>query len=281
MSREQIVHDRINLYRLVRRLEKSVAEEGWNNPGDLKDSEPFPHAIWIRTQGTLGKIRHAKSLLKNVELETQIQEWDFDHDDVRNRLSVLESVVSEVNKKCTPTPRRPPPMLPLMPQPVDEPEKVKPDSPPLYQERLDLTEKFAGSTSSEPSPLTPNELPITDDLLISPSEKLPTPTSTSRHVPLSTAAMHEELSAQLAQMATQLKHNAIHFSDTLARDQAVVEETKLKLESTFDEVQKERVRLRDHSGKSRGTTWLTIFSIVVVIVSFFIMFFIIRLTRWL
>ena len=54
MSHEQAAHDRINLYRLVRRLEKSVAEEGWLNPGDLKDSEPFPHAVWIRTQGTLG-----------------------------------------------------------------------------------------------------------------------------------------------------------------------------------------------------------------------------------
>ena len=54
MSHEQAVHDRVNLYRLVRRLEKSVAEEGWQNPGGLKDSEPFPHAVWIRTQGTLG-----------------------------------------------------------------------------------------------------------------------------------------------------------------------------------------------------------------------------------
>lgn len=169
-------------------------------------------------------------------------------------------------------------MLPLMPQPVAEPEKVKPDSPPPYRERLDLTEKSEDSTSS---PQTPDELSITDDLLTAPSEKLPSPTSTSRHVPLSTAAMHEELSAQLAQMATQLKRNAIHFSDTLARDQAVVEETNLKMESTFGEVQKERVRLRDHSEKSRGTTWLTIFSIVAVFVSFFIMFFIIRLTRWL
>jgi len=100
MSHEQAVHDRINLYRLVRRLEKSIAEEGWRNPGDLKDPEPFPHAVWIRTQGTLGvspphlyllvvsvstgvsdfvvvsclqKIKHAKSLLKNVELENQLQ----------------------------------------------------------------------------------------------------------------------------------------------------------------------------------------------------------------
>jgi hypothetical protein len=54
MSHEQAVHDRINLHRLVRRLEKSVADEGWHDPGGLKDSDPFPHAVWIRTQGTLG-----------------------------------------------------------------------------------------------------------------------------------------------------------------------------------------------------------------------------------
>ena len=54
MSHEQAVHDRINLHRLVRRLEKSVADEGWHRPEDLKDSDPFPHAVWIRTQGTLG-----------------------------------------------------------------------------------------------------------------------------------------------------------------------------------------------------------------------------------
>ena len=54
MSKEQAVHDRINLYRLARRLEKSIAEEGWQIPGNLKDSEAFPHAVWIRTQGTLG-----------------------------------------------------------------------------------------------------------------------------------------------------------------------------------------------------------------------------------
>ncbi|KAF9650568.1 hypothetical protein BDM02DRAFT_3092878 [Thelephora ganbajun] len=280
MSHEQVVHDRINLYRLLRRLEKSVAEEGWHNPGDLKDSEPFPHAVWIRTQGTLGKIKHARSLLKNVELESQIRERDFDYNDVRNRLSTLENVVSEVNKKWTPTPRRPPPILPLMPQLVDEPENVTPEPPPPpYEEGQKLNNKFEDSIPPELTLPSSEESPITDDLLTAPSEKLPPSTSSSRRVPLSTAAVHEELSAQLAQMATQLKRNAIHFSDTLVRDQAVVEETKLTMESNFDSMQKERTRLRDHTGKSRGTTWLTLFSVIAVFVSFFIMFFIIRLTR--
>ena len=228
------------------------------------------------------------------------REWNYDYGDVRNKLSTFESVVSEVNKvgrevqmlcflplrpgtpqKCTPTPRRPPPILPLMPQPVDEPEKVTTEPPPpAYEEDQKMNEKLEDSTASESALPSSKELPITDDLLTAPSERLPPSTSNSRRVPLSTAAVHEELSAQLAQMATQLKRNAVHFSDTLARDQAVVEETKFKMESNYDSMYKERTRLRDHAGKSRGTTWLTLFSIIAVFVSFFIMFFIIRLTRW-
>ena len=171
-------------------------------------------------------------------------------------------------------------MLPMMPQPVDESEKVASEPPPPpYEEGQELNEKVEDPTPPEPTPPLSKELSITDDLLTAPSEELPPSTSTSRRVPLSTAAVHEELSAQLAQMATQLKRNAIHFSDTLAKDQAVVEEAQLKLGSNYDSMHRERTRLRDHSGKSRSTTWLTLFSITAVFVSFFIMFFIIRFTR--
>jgi len=168
-----------------------------------------------------------------------------------------------------------------MPPPVDEPEKVTSEPPPPpYGEGRNLDEGVGKSTPSELAPPASKELPIADDLLTAPSEEFTPSTSNSRRVPLSTAAVHEELSAQLAQMATQLKRNAIHFSDTLAKDQAVVEDTTLKMESNYDSMQKERTRLRDHSGKSRGTTWLTLFSIIAVFVSFFVMYFIIRLTRW-
>ena len=98
--------------------------------------------------------------------------------------------------------------------------------------------------------------------------------SNSRLVPFSTAAAHEELSVQLTQMATQLKRNAVPFSDTLARDQAVVKETKLKVKPIHDSMQKERTRLQNHTGKRRGATWLTLFSIILVFVSFFVVFFI-------
>ena len=42
---EQAAHDRINLGRLVKRLEKSVFGQDWN-----EDSQ---HNIWINTQQTL------------------------------------------------------------------------------------------------------------------------------------------------------------------------------------------------------------------------------------
>lgn len=80
-------------------------------------------------------------------------------------------------------------------------------------------------------------------------------------------------------MATQLKANAVHFSSTLAKDQALVQETQEKLETNYNVMKKERVRVRDFRGKSGGTTCLVIFSVVAVLISFVVMVFIIRLTR--
>lgn len=79
-------------------------------------------------------------------------------------------------------------------------------------------------------------------------------------------------------MATQLKRNAMHFSDSLAKDQAVVEDAQQKIEGNFDVMKKERVRLRDHRGKSGSTTCLVMLSLAVVAVSFVVMFFVIRVT---
>ena len=59
-------------------------------------------------------------------------------------------------------------------------------------------------------------------------------------------------------MATQLKRNAIHFSESLAKDQAVVAEAQEKLEGNYDVMKKERLRVRDLRGKTGGTTCLLI-----------------------
>ena len=76
-------------------------------------------------------------------------------------------------------------------------------------------------------------------------------------------ALQEELSAQLAQMAGQLRRNAEHFSTALAADQAVLRSAEEKIGANYDVMKRERVRLRDHRGKSLGTTCLTITSVLV------------------
>lgn len=84
---------------------------------------------------------------------------------------------------------------------------------------------------------------------------------------------------QLAQMASQLRKNAIHFGEALARDQAVLSDVDEKIGSNYDVMTKERVRLRDHRSKSWGTTWLTMASVLAVVVVFVAMFMVIRVTR--
>jgi SNARE protein 1 len=80
-------------------------------------------------------------------------------------------------------------------------------------------------------------------------------------------------------MATQLKRNALHFSDALAKDQAVVVEAEQKLEGNYGLMERERDRLRDHGGKSRGTTCLVVMIMLVVVLLFALMVVLIRFSR--
>ena len=91
-------------------------------------------------------------------------------------------------------------------------------------------------------------------------------------------ALQEELAAQLAQMAGQLRRNAEHFSGALVADQAVLGAAEEKVGANLDVMKRERVRLRDHRGKALGTTCLTISSVLVVAIAFLVMFFVIRFT---
>ena len=88
----------------------------------------------------------------------------------------------------------------------------------------------------------------------------------------------EELSAQLAQMATRLKLNAVHFTEALEKDKAVLEGAEKKLESNFTQMKTQRSRLGVYSSKSGGTTWRVFISIIVVAVTWVVMFLTIRLT---
>lgn len=121
--------------------------------------------------------------------------------------------------------------------------------------------------------------PVSATLL--PADPPSSATSSTKAAPAflqNSSAIQEELSAQLAQMATQLKRNAQHFSESLEKDKALVQETQEKLERNHDVMSKERVRVRDHHSKSWGTTWLVMLSMVVALAGFILTFFVIRLT---
>jgi hypothetical protein len=71
------------------------------------------------------------------------------------------------------------------------------------------------------------------------------------------AALQEELSAWLTQMAGQLRRNAVHFSTALAADQAVLRNAEENICANYDMnhvMKRQRVQLRDHRGRSLGTT---------------------------
>jgi SNARE protein 1 len=111
------------------------------------------------------------------------------------------------------------------------------------------------------------------------SASSPNNTLTARKHLQTSKVLHEELSNQLAQMATQLKRNAQHFSDSLVKDKAVVEEVQEKLEGNYTVMLKERLRLRDFRGKSGSTTWLVVGVIVAVLLMFVMMVGVIRFSR--
>ncbi|KAK0213157.1 membrane fusion protein Use1-domain-containing protein [Desarmillaria ectypa] len=268
-------HDEINLVRLIRRLEKSTLDPSWSNNGD---------DVWLKALGMLQTVKYARKLLRNVELNyhdptlKNVRRYN----ELRMTLDRIDTFTKDVEKRVTPAPKRPEPLLPHIPVPESPPEPSPPDTTTSLPEEDGLV------------PL-PMPLPTTDSLLLSPSDPpsttispLPTllpasatsrATGASPHILQNTNALHDELSDQLAQMATQLKRNALHFSDSLSADKALVEEAQQKIESNFDVMKKERVRLRDHRGKSGSTTCLVIMSVIVVTVLFIFMVMLIRLTR--
>ena len=202
-----------------------------------------------------------------------------------------------------PKPTRLPPILPSLPISLAVTEAEHEDKDSLAKDR-DTT--FSGETGKKAQP-EPLALP-TEQLLLSPSDTTPfpsanipsaLPTYISSNFPPGSArspdtaavatgasrflqnsnALHQDLSEQLAQMAVQLKRNALHFSETLEKDKAIVEEAQQKLEGNFDVMQKERIRLRDHRGKSGSTTWLVVGIVLTVVLLFVMIVLLIRLTR--
>ncbi|KAA1475078.1 hypothetical protein DENSPDRAFT_841805 [Dentipellis sp. KUC8613] len=264
-SHEQVHHDRINLARLVRRLEKTVETAKWVH-GQERDT-------FIKAQSMSEKLKFARKLLKNVEFYDEMEvssDFRVRHAELRKTIDRLENVVENVKARIAPDDddeSRPEPILPTIPL------------PPLSARTLE-------QPASEPADTPVDTAAPEADLLLGPADEAPPPPTLPATKPASaspafiqnSAALQDELAGQLAQMAGQLRRNAEHFSSSLARDSAVLQSTDARIGANLDVMQRERVRLRDHRAKSWGTTCLTFTSVSVVAVSFVVMFFIIRVT---
>ncbi|XP_006463842.1 hypothetical protein AGABI2DRAFT_187306 [Agaricus bisporus var. bisporus H97] len=302
---EAATHDQVNLLRLVRRLEKSISTESdWDDVAANQRER-----VWLQASGALQKVKYGRKLLRTIEqydpdptLTKQRQRQDS-----RTKLDRVELFMTEVQKRTEPQQLRPEPVLPTIPVPiapllpsqtgksllavnegVEPPSEQPTSSTSAPMSRNDISDLSSPRSAPSPSDLS---LPVSSLLPVNPTPPpsfAPPSTSTAisthdssnaltprKHLQTSNA-LQEELTAQLAQMATQLKRNATHFSDSLAKDQAVVEETHEKLESNFGVMLKERVRLRDFRGKSGSTTCMVVGIVIAVLALFMAMVSIIR-----
>ncbi|KAI9444086.1 hypothetical protein H4582DRAFT_1057837 [Lactarius indigo] len=283
---EQVIHDRVNLVRLVRRLDKSVNESDWGTGRGW--------AQWLKSERVLQQLKHARKLLGNVELDNQIQpsaKLGKRLAEIRGLLDRLDAAMLSVNERVAPEPPRLEPFLPTVPRPSPSVTR-KPDlptvqrlAPPSHVTSSLLTTEDAeastavdvdlllGSADESGAFLPPNRTPSTIGVRNTGGDA-----ASSAALLQNSTALQEELAAQLAQMAGQLRRNAEHFSGALAADQGVLRIAEEKVGANLDVMKRERGRLRDHRGKALGTTCLTISSVLVVAIAFLVMFFVIRFT---
>ncbi|KIY69536.1 hypothetical protein CYLTODRAFT_452523 [Cylindrobasidium torrendii FP15055 ss-10] len=261
-------HDEINLARLLRRLEKRAFEATYASPISANSSPSKGTAgqgeEWLQAIDFIQKVKYARTLLKNIELDSPDGGAQF-----RASFERLDSVIANVQERVVPQARLPEPLLPSIPIPAPSAptptarpskENVSPDEPLPVQE-------FTAPLLSAP----------VDDLI--PSTPTMSINSSARSGALaSTTALQDELSDQLAAMAVQLRRNATHFASSLEKDAAVVATAGDQLEQNYDTAKRERIRLRDHRGKSGMTTCWYIWVVLGVTLAFMAMVGLIRLS---
>ncbi|KAJ7628571.1 hypothetical protein FB45DRAFT_918662 [Roridomyces roridus] len=256
-------HDEINLRRLIRRLDKSSSESEWT---------------WITVQSTLQKVKFARKLLNNVQLEDvdPTPESVQRYNDFKAKLDRIDALLQDLDKKNAPKRTRPEPILPSIPLPPDEPQEQTPipDQPPLPADNLLLSESDVALSSSVSPPLTTTLLPTSFPSAATKS----TTTAVEPRLLQHSTARQRDMSEQMELMARQLKLNSLHFAELLEKDRQVVEETDKKLEENYGFMQKIRVGTRDLRGKTGSTTCLSLLIVLFVTLVFLFMVSLVRFT---
>lgn len=181
---------------------------------------------------------------------------------------------------------RPSPRVTPVSSPITESLEVQqPEGEPPSRLTVQDVAKDLLLTTSEESPLYTPITPSFAQQRPAASANKPASSSSARDSRdattrfLSTSLQtQEELSSQLAAMASQLKANSLRFTDALVKDKAVLEGAEEKLQGNLTKMQKERGRLGVLRGKSGSTTWLVLGSLVVVMIAWVVTFLLIRIT---
>ncbi|GMK53623.1 hypothetical protein CspeluHIS016_0102090 [Cutaneotrichosporon spelunceum] len=92
------------------------------------------------------------------------------------------------------------------------------------------------------------------------------------------AALHEELGGQLADMSHRLKLNAIHFSKSLEEEKGMLQHAEDTLDTNLEATKKNKGTLSNVSTKGRSTTCMTIGVVIFVILVFMWTLMLIRFT---
>lgn len=186
------------------------------------------------------------------------------------------------------------PLLPLVPKPEPTPIQEL-EAAVNIPSKEQSSDAGAQTVLANDLLLSPSEPAFVDPEFVEPAASAPF-TTTSAHTTTSTKPTkstasetantfltaslqtQEELSNQLAQMAKQLKLNAIHFTNSLEKDRGVVENAEEKLEGNLTRLKSSRGKLLEFSGKSGKTTWLVLGAMIVVVIGWILMFLVIRIT---
>ncbi|KAA1093161.1 hypothetical protein PGT21_027041 [Puccinia graminis f. sp. tritici] len=289
----QLSKENINLVRLINRLERNPSllqppkqprieaqqlqlETSDKNISSLSTFEREDNNRYWELKALETTIRHARSILDTI-YDSQPNTLPSgrqidDPSDLRAKLERIRVRIDAALKTCPA-----PPITRLArsrPATSIYNEIKRPEAPTIPPKKNGSSEKAA---ENEPTP-GKKEADECDEKPDEPGEKSarfgrspPQPTNL-------VTSNQEELTDELAQMAVQLKKNVHHFNKLLVADHAILLANQTKLELNADSMSKEGGRLGLLRLKTRSLTWFSILAVIVVAVSWILMFIIIRLS---
>ncbi|KAI5450376.1 hypothetical protein NCC49_003158 [Naganishia albida] len=279
----QLSHASVNLPRLVKSLSTRATKL------DQED--------WAQVRNGQATVEYTRGLLKLVREENVVP---------IGKVNTLERDLNDIAKafdeavKAKPVPSSStsaaPPSLPTIPIPASLLTQPSPSSIPSAQPDPQLPDPTSSSSTTRQLPIREASISLpaltTRESFLADKEDealLPLqPENDARNELFSgaqsgrgfrgAAQLHDELGGQLAEMSHQLKLNAVHFSKSLEDEKGILEQSTEVLSRNLDRTQISKKSLDSVRKKTGGTTWLTIISIIVVMVAFMWTYLLIRFT---